>query len=288
MTWILSGFADEAANSIDDQIRVIQDAGFKYMDPRLFNSDVSIVDIDEPFAKDVKVKLDAAGITANMLGTPIGKIDISEDFQTDLDRLDRLTKTAEILGCNQVRVFSYFNKTDRPVNEWRDESIKRLGTLKDKAKAAGLVLFNENELHLYGAEVAHVKDIADALRDDSFKMIFDFDNYNQAGEDVWQAWETLRDMTDAFHLKESDKDCQHVPMGEGAGRSREILADALSRGWTGCLSLEPHLAHSPAVVATGHHGQANRKLADLSPPECWQFAAGTAKKLISDIGAKFE
>lgn len=288
MTWILSGFADEAADTIDDQIRVIQNAGLTHIDPRLFNSNVSIVDIDEAFARDVKSKLDAAGISANMLGTPIGKIDITDDFQMDLDRLDRVAKTAEMLDCRDIRVFSYFNKTCKSAGAWRDESIKRLATLKDRAKGHGLVLFNENELHLYGAEVAHVRDIANELRDDAFKMIFDFDNYNQTGEDVWLAWETLRDVTDAFHLKESDKDCQHVPIGEGAGRSREILTDALQRGWDGCLSLEPHLAHSPAVVATGHHGQANQKLADLSPPQCWQFAAETAKRLISDVGAKFE
>ena len=99
----------------------------------------------------------------------------------------------------------------------------------------------------------------------------------------------LRDRTGAFHLKDSTAPPQsmHVPLGEGNGRVREILADALARGWTGSLSLEPHLSHSPAVIATHVHGHENRALKDLSPAESFQVGAEASRRLLDDIGAAY-
>ena len=68
---------------------------------------------------------------------------------------------------------------------------------------------------------------------------------------------------------------------------REILADALARGWTGPLSLEPHLSHSPAVIATHVHGHENWALKDLSPAESFQVGAEASRRLLDDIGAAY-
>ena len=99
----------------------------------------------------------------------------------------------------------------------------------------------------------------------------------------------LRDLTDAFHLKESSKSAtgefQNVPLGEGNVQSHRILADALARGWVGPLSLEPHLSHSAAVMVTGPTGQQNQKLSDLGPVETFQVAAAAAKTVLGNIKA---
>jgi hypothetical protein len=58
-------------------------------------------------------------------------------------------------------------------------------------------------------------------------------------------------------------------------------------GWEGHLALEPHLAHSPAVLATGPGGSANLALANLSDEEAWQVGAAAGKDLLRDIGAKW-
>jgi len=284
MPWTLSGFADEADENSTVQVQVIQECGFSHIDLRNLDG-FNICELPIDHARDVRQKLDTAGVKVGMFGSPIGKIDIADDFKIDADKLRHLGELAKVFDCHRVRIFSYFNKADAPMPKWKAEALDRLKKLRDLAGRLGLVLYHENEHLIYGDTLEHVQDIA-ALRDGKrFRLIFDFDNYNQVGMDVWACWEALRDRTDAFHLKDSDKDCQHVPIGQGAGRARDILADAEARGWQGHLALEPHLMRSAAVMATGPGGQANQAFADMTPVEAWVAAAGYAKGLLADVGA---
>ena len=281
--WPLSGFPDEACDSLDQQIEVIQRAGLRHIDLRGVDG-ANIVDLPLDTARRYKQRLDEAGLTVNMFGTPIGKIDVTDDIHTDLGRLDHLASLADIFDCRQIRIFSYYNKTSMDKAAWRNEAIERLGRLKNRAASLNLVLFHENEREIFGDLCDDVSAILDAHHDrKTFKSIFDFDNFNQGGENVWQCWLKLRDRTDAFHLKDSDHQGQHVPIGQGAGRAGDIFADALERGFTGPLSLEPHLAHSPAVMATGPSGRANQTLKDMTPTEVWLLAAHAARKLLGDL-----
>ncbi|MEX0776668.1 MAG: sugar phosphate isomerase/epimerase [Phycisphaeraceae bacterium] len=284
MSWVLSAFADEAGSSCEEQIKALQRAGFAHIDIRGIDG-FSIVALPVDKAWEIRRKLDDAGITVNMFGSPIGKIDIADDFETDLKKLRHLGALIEPLGCRAVRLFSYYNKGKLPKDAWQAESMKRLGALRDEAKKLGLVLYHENERHIFGDLCVDVLKLA-ALRDgQSFKLIFDFDNYNQSGDDVWDNWLKLRDKTDAIHLKDSDKGNQHVPVGQGNGQVRKIMADAMARGWNGPLTLEPHLSHSKAVAATGPSGKANEQYATMSQADSFHVAAQTAKKLLAEVGA---
>ena len=285
MPWILSAFADEAADAIDEQVKALTDADLHFIDPRgVAGHNIAALPFD--LARQFKDTLDAANISVNMLGSPIGKIDIGDDFQGDLDKLDHLAEVGKILDCNRVRIFSYYNKADLPTDRWQQISLDRLGQLKARAGDLGLKLYHENEHAIFGETRQRVKIIADALHDgDTFCLIFDFDNFHQVGDDCWAAWLALRDRTDTIHLKDSDENKQHVPVGQGAGQVGKILRDALARNWSGPLSLEPHLAHSPAVMATGPSGDANAALTDMTPPECFAIAAEAAHTLLREINA---
>lgn len=281
--WNLSAFADEAGLTIEEQIAAIQRAGLTHIDVRnLGEYNVSNLPLD--IAKDAAKKLSDVYIKVGMLGSPLGKIDIADDFSTDIDRLRHVAEIAPIFDCNAVRIFSYYNKENRPAEEWKNESLRRLGALKDEAEKLGLVLYHENERHIFGDRCPEILEIINALRDGkTFRTIFDFDNYNQSGDDVWENWQKLKDVTDAFHLKDSTKENQHVPIGQGAGRAREILTAAAKNGWNGPISLEPHLAHSDAVMATGPSGEANQEFKNLSPADCFQIAAEIAQNLLKDV-----
>ena len=292
MTWTLSAFADEASQSIDEQIAVLKQSNIDHVDLRNVDG-INIVDLPIDHAKQVKEKLDAAGITVGMYGSPIGKIDITEDFTTDQNRLKHLGKLKKVFGATNVRTFSYFNKDNADIEEWAGESIDRLRQLCAIADDTGLVLYHENELGVFGGPLAQVQMLRDELCPqfpDQFKLIFDFDNYNQCGEDVWENYQSLIAHTHAIHLKESKKtedgNFQHVPVGQGDGQIEKILTDLASRDWDGPLTLEPHLARSPAVLATGPHGQANASLADMSDAECFLAAAEAATALLKKIGKR--
>ena len=290
MTWTLSAFADEASQSVDEQIAVLKEAQIGCVDLRNVDG-VNIVDLPVEHAKAVKEKLDAAGIAVGMYGSPIGKIDIADDFETDRKRLTHLGALREVFGAESVRLFSYFNKANAEMGDWAEESVRRLRELCEMAEDLGLVLYHENELGVFGGPLSQVEILRDeihAQHPDRFRLIFDFDNYNQCGEDVWKNYQVLRESTHAIHLKESKRTAegkyQHVPVGQGDGRIEEILRDLASRKWEGQLTLEPHLARSPAVVATGPHGEANASLADLSDVECFLVAAEAARGMLKRVG----
>lgn len=283
--WLLSAFADEASQSCDEQIAALCRAGIKRIDMRKIDG-YNITQLPLDHAEVVANKLDAAGITVAYFGSPIGKIDITADFQGDLEKLDHLGRLSGMLGCKAVRIFSYFNEQAAGMAQWQQVSLDRLRRLHDRAQQLGLVLVHENEMHVFGDRCDQVRLIADEMRDgQTFKLIFDFDNYHQSGDNVWDNWLKLRDVTDAIHLKDSDGQGQHVPVGQGGGRVREILVDALKRGWSGPLSLEPHLKHSDAVALTGPHGQPNESFARMSTEQCFLAAAEAAIALLGDIQA---
>lgn len=289
MQWTLSAFADEAGESTQHQIDALRRAGIDHIDPRNVDG-MNITELPVEQAKAVRAKYDEAGVKVNMFGSPIGKIDIADDLDIDRAKLEHLEKMAEVFDCRAVRIFSYFNNHGAAEHEWRAESLKRLNALVEMAGKLDLVLYHENEKHIFGDPVRRVTVLRDEIHHkhgDRFKLIFDFDNYNQSGEDVWAAWQELGATTEAIHLKESkrqpDGGYQHVPVGTGDGRVAEVLADCAQRGWVGPLTLEPHLAHSAAVMATGPSGQANQALADMGPADCFQVAAEAATKLLQDV-----
>jgi sugar phosphate isomerase/epimerase len=295
-SWPVSAFADEAGPSCEAQIAALQRAGYKHIDIRgIDGHNISALPVDK--AEGIRKKLDAAGITVAMFGSPLGKIDIADDMKIDLDKLAHMGKLREVLGCNAVRIFSYYNKDNKQSPAvWKAESLSRLKQLRDLAGELGLVLYHENESHIFGDTSENVLAIAKELRgpgkpgsNATFRMIYDFDNYNRTNKPAWNIWLEQRDHVDAFHLKDSDAAGHHTPVGQGIGGVREILADALARGFVGPFSLEPHLQHSPAVLATvaetGMDSKANQKFADMSAADCFHAAASVATKLLGELKA---
>ncbi|MDR3708289.1 MAG: TIM barrel protein [Capsulimonadaceae bacterium] len=284
MTWTLSAFADEAGDAIDAQIAALKEAGLHFIDIRSVDG-YNIVDLPTDHAKIIKAKLADAGISVQMFGSPIGKIDIDEDLDIDVKRLRHLAELAPVLGCKAVRIFSFFNKAERPHAEWQKIAIDRLGKLRSTASELGLVLYHENERHIFGDMAADVAVIGKELRDGKvFRTIFDFDNYTQGGQSAWDAWTLVKADVDGIHLKDSTKG-QHVPVGTGDGFVEKILRDALASGWSGPLAIEPHLGHSGAVAVTGPSGVENQTYKDMTEAERFGIAAKAAHAVLKGIGA---
>jgi sugar phosphate isomerase/epimerase len=287
MTWRLSGFADEAGLPLASQIEVTRQSELRYLDLRGVG-EYSVVNLPIDQAKQAAESLRESGLAVNMFGSPIGKVDIADDFEDQRQKLAHLAQLAEIFDCRDVRVFSFFNQHGASLSAWGEQSIAWLSALRDQARELGLRLWCENERFTYADRCAEVLHVAQSLCDgDSFYMIFDFDNFNQSGDDCWANWQQLKPYVGAFHLKESTRDGSHVPVGEGAGQIEAILRDALDSGWDGPLSMEPHLARSEAVMATGPHGQTSQTLSHLGDQEVYVYGVQVAHRLLSRIGADY-
>jgi len=283
MPWTLSAFADEAGGSTDEQLQALADGGLKRIDPRNVDGH-NIAELPLDVAEQVAKRYEAAGIRVNMFGSPIGKIDIADDLQTDLDKLEHLGRLKGVFGCDAVRMFSYFNKADAPLDQWRAKAMDNLRRLRDKAGQLGLVLYHENESDIFGDHSDRVLEIAELRDGKTFKLIYDFANYIRTGEAGWDTWRKMKDKTDYFHFKDQKTTGEHTPMGEGDTDARRILEDAAKAGWEGGCTLEPHLKFSKAVLATHASGTGSQALADLDEKQLMQVAIERAKALLDDLG----
>lgn len=286
MTWTLSAFADEAGANIDDQIAASKQGNLRHIDLRNVNRhNITTLPLDE--AEAVKKKLDAAGITVNMYGSPIGKIDITDDVKIDLDKLEHLARLSAIFGCRAVRMFSYFNKQKLGKDQWKQKAFDNLNRLREVAARHELVLYHENESHIFGDHPDDVLQLAELRDGKTFRLIYDFANYVRTGVDGWAIWQMFADKTDCFHFKDQRQSGEHTPMGQGDTHARRILEDAKARGWSGPCTIEPHLTHSGVVVATGSSGTGAQSLKDLTPPQTFQIAVEASHKLLQDLGIAY-
>lgn len=281
----LSGFCDEASPDPAVQIDVARRAGLSHLDVRMVG-ETNIADLSAEACAPFAVALAEAGLSVGCLGSAIGKTDLADDFAIDQRRIDRIAGHADVLGCRRVRVFSSFNRSGLDAVAWRAGALDRLAQLKARAAELGLVLLLENERHLYGDRLNEMRDLAEQLAEPGvLELIFDFDNFNQSGDDVLANWQALRQYVTCFHLKDSTNEKVHVPIGEGAGQARAILTDAAEAGWSGLLSLEPHLAHSSAVLATGPSGTA--AMQDRDPVDAFLHGAAAAQALLKELNIDY-
>jgi len=283
MTWTLSAFADEAADSAADQIAALNQAKIDHVDLRSVDG-INIVELPVDHANQVKSKLDDAGIKVGMYGSPIGKTDIADPIDIELTRIDHLGKMLDVFGATNVRIFSFYNKGAVARNAWKAQAFDKLGKLSERAAELGLVLFHENETEVYGDHPDQIVELAE-LRNDHFKLIYDFANYQRTGAEPWANWQRLKPMTDALHFKDQKANGDHVPIGKGDTMANEILADAVATGWSGPCTLEPHLFMSDAVLSTNVHGRGDTSLEGKSREELFQIAAENAHTLMNQAGA---
>lgn len=287
MPWMLSAFTDEAGAEIDEQLAACKRGGLKYTDLRSVGKhNITTLPLNE--AQLVQKKLAAAGVTLGMYGSPIGKMDIADDVKTDLDKLAHLAELSKVFGCKAVRIFSYYNKKAKlPKDQWKARAIENLRKLCDLAAKHDMVLYHENESDIYGDHPDDVLQLSDLRDGKQFKLIYDFANYIRTGVEGWTSWQMFRDKTDCFHFKDQRKNGEHTPIGQGETDAKRILADAVSRGWTGPCSIEPHLKHSGVVLATGATGSGMKSLEGASAPDIFQIAVEAAKELMTQLNVKF-
>lgn len=283
MKWVLSAFADEAADAATDQIAALTEAGLAWIDPRSVDG-TNICELPAERAKAFKQQLDGAGIRVSMFGSPIGKTDVTDDLQIEFDRLDHLAVMREILDADAVRMFSFYNKTELPRDQWKQRAFEKLTALRDRAGQLGLVLYHENETEVYGDHPDQIMELAELRDGKSFKLIYDFANYQRTGVEPWANWQRLKPVTDCFHFKDQKTSGDHVPIGQGDTLAKKIVADAAASGWDGPCTVEPHLYMSDAVLATNVHGRGDTSLQGKSRSELFAIAAAQAKALLAEVG----
>ena len=233
MKFKLAAFADEADGSIDGQIKAMKENGVSFLEIRGVDCQ-NIADITKEKAKEVRSKLDEAGLAVWSLGSPFGKININDDFEPHLEKFKRSLENAQILGAKKLRLFSFYGTSQEPEKYW-DKVMKQLQAFVAAASGSGITLCHENEKGIYGDIANRCLDIHKAIPE--LKAIFDPANFIQCGQDTKEAWELLYPYVEYMHIKDAKADGRVVPAGKGIGNLPYILSQYKGE----VLTLEPHL-----------------------------------------------
>lgn len=230
-------FSDEAGADIDKQINALVRNNLQGMEIRNIDG-TNVSDISAEKAKEVKSKLDAKGLCVWSVGSPIGKINVTDDFDKHLDKFRHTLEIAEILGSRNIRLFSFYMPKRKSPDNYKNEVIDRLGKFCEAAKEYDIALCHENEKGIYGDTAERCLEIHKALPD--IKGVFDPANFVQCGVDTLKAWEMLKTYIYYMHIKDALPSGFVVPAGKGVGNVQKIAQEYISLGGTD-FTIEPHL-----------------------------------------------
>ena len=103
----LSGFADEIDEKLSEQIRVLRKLGMSYLEMRGVNGK-GLVEYSIEEVKEIKKQLDAEGIKLSSVGSPIGKIKITDTFEPHMELYKHTVEIAHKMETDYIRMFSFF------------------------------------------------------------------------------------------------------------------------------------------------------------------------------------
>ncbi|MCX8157406.1 MAG: sugar phosphate isomerase/epimerase [Verrucomicrobiae bacterium] len=256
---ILMGIGDEAGAHLDAQIKALHTLGWQYLEARVVEvpgfPKGNFHDIPEPAFEQVVEKLQQAGLRVYCFGSAIMNWakTVETPFEVTLAEVERAIPRMQRLGTKYVRIMSF-----KPGPE--DDTIppvvfERVREVTRRFLDAGLQPVHENCMNYGGMSWRHALELLEKVP--GLKWVFDTANpvFNPdrsrprpwPRQDAWEFWTHVRDHVVHIHIKDATwnpakNDADYNWPGEGQGYVREILRDALARGYQAGVSIEPHLA----------------------------------------------
>jgi sugar phosphate isomerase/epimerase len=263
----LSAFADEISPVLDEQVRVCRDNGVTHIELRSVDNQ-NVLEFSPATRKEIRSKLSDNGLGVICIGSPIGKVKVTDPFDAHLDRFKIALDAAAYFGAPLIRIFSYYPPEEGgDMRPHRDEVLRRMGAKVDLVRDLPVTLVHENEVRIYGEKGRQCLDLMQAIDSPKLRSAFDFANFVQAGEHPRDNWPLLKPYTIHLHIKDAKMGTGRVvPAGQGDGEIEAILVDAYRGGYRGFLSLEPHLAK-------------HEQFSGFSGPELFKVAVDALKEL---------
>ena len=237
---ILSAFADEYADSFEEQLSGLRRLGISHIEIRHVNKK-NISKLTKDKVLEAKRLLDEYGVKVSAIGSPLGKIRLDGNLDGHLETAKRVFEFADILGARFVRMFSFYAPDGRNIVDMKDEVFSALERMLSLAKEYGVILCHENEAKIYGDIPERCRELLDAFPE--LACVYDMGNYVLEGVDPYpEAYRLLRDRIAYFHIKDALSAGAIVPPACGEAKIAEILAE--HKNYADCdffVSLEPHL-----------------------------------------------
>jgi sugar phosphate isomerase/epimerase len=276
MSVTLSGFADEISPDPEEQLATLAAESITHLELRSAWS-VNVADFTAAQLASFRAALGAAGVRVSAIGSPIGKIAIGEPLGPELERMRRIAGIATELGTTIVRVFSFFMPPGEPPERHRLQVIDRMGALARIAAEHGLILAHENEKEIYGDTPDRCAGLIASVGSPALRATFDAANFVQCGvRPFTEGYGLLRPHLVYLQVKDAlAATGEVVPAGQGDGQVRETLTALRDSGFSGFMSLEPHLAQA------GRFG-------GFSGPYEFRRAAQALKFILNELGISWQ
>ena len=281
--FVLSAFTDEYSPEFDKQIEGMKLNGIKYTELRgVDGKNVSALTVSE--AKEIKAKLDAEGLAVWSLGSPLGKIKLTDDINAHIELVKHCTELAGILGTPRMRVFSFYVPNTSNIAPYREQVFDWMGRMLDAAKAGGAIMCHENEKGIYGEKTEGCLDILKTFGGE-YKCVFDPANFVQADVVPFpDAFNALGDSIYYMHIKDSTADKVIAPAGMGIGGIPEILRELNRREGEIILTLEPHLRVFSGLAALEESGNTSEIVNQYATgEEAFNAATAALKNVIASL-----
>ncbi|HNY25835.1 MAG TPA: TIM barrel protein [Candidatus Sumerlaeota bacterium] len=266
----LTGFADEAADDLEGQIRATRELGWQNIESRNIGGQ-NIHNIPEAEFETVCARLAESGVHINCFGSAIanwGKR-IDEPFETSWAEALRAVPRMQRLGTRLVRIMSFAVLEGRePDDQMETERFRRLRELQALFSDAGIQAVHENCMNYGGMGWPYTLRLLDNVP--GLRLVFDtgnpvfLDDRTKAKpypkQSAWEFYSHVKEHIAYLHIKDGRFDPQtgqttYTFAGEGDAEVPRILEDLLKHGYDGGISIEPHLG-------TVFHDAAAGKAAD--------------------------
>lgn len=262
---ILLGIGDEAGANLASQIAATRELGWTRIEMRAVeapgNAKANLHDVSDSAFDLIHRELDRNGLHVYCLGSAIMNWakTVETPYDVTLGEVRRAIPRMQRLRTQFVRIMSFKPAGD----EFRipTKVFERVREVTQMFLDAGLQPLHENCMNHGGMSWQHALELLDKCP--GLKWVFDTANpvFNPdrakpkpwPRQDAWEFWQHVRDHVAHIHVKDAtwhsttNAESYHWP-GEGQGKVREILADALARGYDAGISIEPHMVsvfHDP-------------------------------------------
>ena len=240
--FILSAFSDEYCDDIIGQAKALSFHNIEYVELRHANGK-NVIDMGNEDINEIKNVLDDYSIKVSSIGSPLGKINLQDDFVLHLEKAKRIFETACKLNTKLVRIFSFYLPNGKKREECKTQVVDNLGKLIETASDFGLTLCHENEALIYGESPEDCRYLLNAFKG-KLGCVFDMGNFVLDGYDSVEAYALLKDYVTYFHIKDSLYAGAVVPAGKGEAQIGSILRTFLQKNKEKnktFVTVEPHL-----------------------------------------------
>lgn len=273
--WTLSGFGDEIADDLDEQLDALQALGIQRLDLRAAWGR-NVMDLSDEDITTVATALQRRGMLTSCVASPIGKAPIADDFEPQLAALQRALAIAGMLGTTRVRIFSWYMPAQDDPATHRDTVLDRLGQMARAAEASGITLLHENERGIFGDSPDRCLELLSEVDSPCLRAVWEPSNFVSAGFPPHpEAFEQLRPWLDYVHVKDTDLATRTIVVaGAGDAGWPATITGLRETGFEGNFALEPHL--KIAGAASGFSG-----------PDLFSEAVTAIRTLASEHGIDF-